>query len=124
MGKNRITPVTLRYMLINAGFWMSFCLVTTYAAVFLQGIGFSNSELGVAVALGNVGSALLSTFLGSLIDRNPKVTVRRCAQMTITRDSEGPAHYDGEPVTLGKEIHVRMIEGGLKVLIPNKRRMI
>ena len=59
-----------------------------------------------------------------LIDRNPKVTVRRCAQMTITRDSEGPAHYDGEPVTLGKEIHVRMIEGGLKVLIPNKRRMI
>ena len=73
MGKNRITPVTLRYMLINAGFWMSFCLVTTYAAVFLQGIGFSNSELGVVVALGNVGSALLSTFLGSLIDRNPRV---------------------------------------------------
>ena len=59
-----------------------------------------------------------------LIDRNPKVTVRRCAQMTITRDSEGPAHYDGEPVTLGKEIHVRMIKGGLRVLIPNKRRMI
>ena len=59
-----------------------------------------------------------------LIDRNPKVTVRRCAQMTITRDSEGPAHYDGEPVTLGKEIHVRMIKGGLKALIPNKRRMI
>ena len=59
-----------------------------------------------------------------LIDRNPKVTVRRCAHMTITRDSEGPAHYDGEPVTLGKEIHVRMIKGGLRVLIPNKRRMI
>ena len=62
--------------------------------------------------------------VNKLIDRNPKVTVRRCAQMTITRDSEGPAHYDGEPVTLGKEIHVRMIKGGLKVLIPNKRRMI
>ena len=53
-----------------------------------------------------------------MIDRNPKVTVRKCSQMTITRDSEGPAHYDGEPVTLGKEIHVRMIKGGLKVLIP------
>jgi diacylglycerol kinase family enzyme len=44
--------------------------------------------------------------------------------MTITRDSQGPAHYDGEPVTLGKEIHVKMIKGGLKVLIPDKRRMI
>jgi diacylglycerol kinase family enzyme len=59
-----------------------------------------------------------------MIDRNPKVTVRKCSQMTITRDSDGPAHYDGEPVTLGKEIHVRMIKGGLKVLIPDKRRRI
>lgn len=59
-----------------------------------------------------------------MIDRNPKVTVRKCSQMAITRDSEGPAHYDGEPVTLGKEIHVRMIKGGLKVLTPDKRRRI
>ena len=59
-----------------------------------------------------------------MIDRNPKVTARKCSQMTITRDSDGPAHYDGEPVTLGKEIHVRMIKGGLKVLIPDKRRRI
>ena len=59
-----------------------------------------------------------------LIEKNPKVTVRKCAQMTITRDHEGPAHYDGEPVTLGKEIHVKMIKGGLKVLIPDRRRMI
>ena len=59
-----------------------------------------------------------------LIDRNPKVTVRKCAQMTITRDTEGPAHYDGEPVTLGREIHVKMIKGGLRVLIPDRRRRI
>ena len=59
-----------------------------------------------------------------LIDKNPKVTVRKCAQMTITRDSEGPAHYDGEPITLGKEIHIRMVKGGLKVLIPDRRRHI
>ena len=59
-----------------------------------------------------------------LIDKNPKVTVRKCARMTITRDSEGPAHYDGEPVTLGKEIQIQMIHGGLKVLIPDRRRHI
>ncbi|MBR5158768.1 MAG: diacylglycerol kinase family lipid kinase [Bacteroidaceae bacterium] len=59
-----------------------------------------------------------------MIDRNPKVTVRKCSHMTITRDSDGPAHYDGEPVTLGKQIHVKMIKGGLKVLIPDKRRRI
>ena len=59
-----------------------------------------------------------------LIDKNPNVTVRKCKNLTITRDSEGPAHYDGEPVILGKEIHVKLISEGLKVLIPDKRRGI
>ena len=71
--RNRITPVTFRYMLITGGFWMSFCLVSTYAAVYLQGIGYSNSEVGLIIALGNVGGALLSTGLGDLIDRRPRL---------------------------------------------------
>lgn len=59
-----------------------------------------------------------------LIDKNPNVSVRKCQGLTITRVSEGPAHYDGEPVVLGKEIHVKLIPEGLKVLIPDKRRGI
>ncbi len=49
---------------------MAFCVVTAYAAVFLQGIGYSNSELGIILALGNVGGAVLSPVLGARIDRN------------------------------------------------------
>ena len=59
-----------------------------------------------------------------LIDKNPNVSVRKCQGLTITRQSEGPAHYDGEPVILGNEIHVKLIKQGLKVLIPDKRRGI
>lgn len=59
-----------------------------------------------------------------LIDKNPNVTVRKCREITITRKSEGPAHYDGEPVILGKEIHIKLIPEGLKVLLPDKRRGI
>ena len=59
-----------------------------------------------------------------LIDKNPNVSVRKCSSLTITRDNEGPAHYDGEPVTMGKEIHIELIRGGLKVLVPDKRRKI
>lgn len=58
------------------------------------------------------------------IDRNPNVSVRKCRELTITRSKEGPAHYDGEPVTLGKEIHIELKQGGLKVLIPDKRHRI
>ena len=62
--------VTLHYAMITGGFWMAFCVVTAYAAVFLQGIGYSNSELGIILALGNVGGAILSPVLGAWIDRN------------------------------------------------------
>ena len=59
-----------------------------------------------------------------LIEKNPNVSVRKCQELTIARQSEGPAHYDGEPILLGKEIHIKLIKGGLKVLIPDKRRGI
>ena len=49
---------------------MAFCVVTAYAAVYLQGVGCSNAELGLILALGNVGGALLSPVLGARIDRN------------------------------------------------------
>ena len=57
-------------MIITGGFWMAFCVVTAYAAVYLQGIGCSNTELGLILALGNVGGALLGPVLGARIDRN------------------------------------------------------
>ena len=68
--KKAISSVTLHYTLITGAFWMAFCVVTAYAAVYLQGVGCSNGELGVILALGNVGGALLSPVLGAWIDRN------------------------------------------------------
>lgn len=58
------------------------------------------------------------------IDRNPNVSVRKCPGLTITRKSDGPAHFDGEPIMMGKEIHIRLVHGGLNVLIPDKPRGI
>ena len=71
--KKRVSTVTLHYMLITAGFWMSFCLVSTNAAVYLQGVGYNNVQLGLILALGNIGGALLSTLLGDFLDRHPQV---------------------------------------------------
>lgn len=58
------------------------------------------------------------------LDRNEKVTIRKCRTLTITRQEEGPAHYDGDPIQLGKEINIEMVPHGIKVLIPDKRRGI
>ncbi|MCR5566840.1 MAG: MFS transporter [Clostridiales bacterium] len=70
MNSKKLSPVTFHYMIITGGFWMAFCVVTAYAAVYLKGVGCSNTELGLILALGNVGGALLSPVLGAMIDRN------------------------------------------------------
>ena len=58
------------------------------------------------------------------LDRNRNVTISKCRRLTITRPSEGPAHFDGDPILLGKEINIGLVPHGLKVLIPDKRRKI
>ena len=71
--KKKISAVTFHYMIITGGFWMAFCVVTAYAAVFLHGAGYDDQELGIILALGNVGGAVLSPVLGAWIDRNRKI---------------------------------------------------
>ncbi|MBR3429939.1 MAG: MFS transporter [Clostridia bacterium] len=69
----KISSVTFHYMIITGGFWMAFCVVTAYAAVYLHGAGYDDQELGIILALGNVGGAVLSPVLGAWIDRNRKI---------------------------------------------------
>ena len=59
-----------------------------------------------------------------LLDKNDNVTIRKASRLTITRENEGPAHYDGDPIQLGREIRIELIPQGLKVLIPDRRRGI
>ena len=73
MARKTWNTVTLHYALITGGFWMCFCVSVSFAAVYLQGVGFSNSELGIILALGNVGGAVLGPALGAWIDRNRKL---------------------------------------------------
>ena len=71
--KKKISAVTFHYMIITGGFWMAFCVVTAYAAVFLHGAGYDDQETGIILALGNVGGAVLSPVLGAWIDRSRKI---------------------------------------------------
>ena len=71
--KKRIPPVTFHYMVITAGFWSSFCVFVQYAAVYLQGAGYSNMDLGLIMAVGNIGGAVLGPVLGAWIDRNRNI---------------------------------------------------
>src|ERR1035437_3052574 len=54
------------------------------------------------------------------IDKDLFMTTLRSKEIILIREESGPFHYDGEPYEEGKEIYIKTIHDGLKVLV-NKR---
>jgi hypothetical protein len=44
----------------------------------------------------------------------------RIKEMTLTREQDGVVHIDGTPTQMGKELHVKIVEDGLKVLVKKR----
>ena len=54
------------------------------------------------------------------IDDMLHMNTLRTKEVTLTRESEGVAHIDGTPITMPAELHVRIVEDGLKVLVKKR----
>ena len=75
--------LTKQFSAVQAAFWMSYCASNGFAAVYLQGVGYTNTELGLIMALSNIAGALLGPELSSLIDRKEEVTAIRLLPPTF-----------------------------------------
>ena len=71
--------MTARYSFVQASFWMSFCVAVSYAAVYLQWLGCTNTQVGLVLAAGNIGGVLLGPALSALLDRRPTLRAGRLA---------------------------------------------
>lgn len=67
---------TIFYSLINITYFMAFCTIHAFAAVYLLDRGFTNIIVGVLLAVANVASALLQPIVASLIDKYTHITNR------------------------------------------------
>ena len=64
--------LTLIYSFIQSSYWMSSCIAAGFAANFLQGKNFDNSELGMVSALGNLLGIVVATILAAKMDKSQK----------------------------------------------------
>lgn len=63
-----------------------------------------------------VGVDLLTGYL----DRNTQIESFRVSAATITRLNCGPAHVDGDPITLGKSLEITCDPAALSIFVPEK----
>jgi YegS/Rv2252/BmrU family lipid kinase len=62
---------------------------------------------------------LIARLFSGSFHRAAGVTSLQTTEVTIHRPSAGPAHLDGEPITLGEELCVRVIPQSLRLLVPD-----
>ena len=53
---------------------MSFCTAVSFASVYLLGLHYTNSQLGLILAAGNLLGALLGPELSAWVDRSDRVS--------------------------------------------------
>ncbi len=80
----QLRVINLEYAFIQGFYWISFCGIVSYAAVYLQDRGYSNTQLGQILAVGYILGFLIPQLLANLIDRSEKITVYRCQWLLFT----------------------------------------
>lgn len=67
---------TLRYAIVNITYFAAFCGVHAYAAVYLLDKGFTNTQVGILLAVANVLSVILQPIVAGIIDKPGKLSNR------------------------------------------------
>ena len=57
-------------------YWMIFCPIYSYVSVYLLSKNFSNQDIGWVMAVGNILAIFLQPFMGTILDRFEKLTLK------------------------------------------------
>lgn len=66
---------TVVYSEVFWTYWCVYGVISSFASVYLLENGFSNTEIGILLAIGNAVSVLMQPFAANLADRSKKLTV-------------------------------------------------
>jgi PPP family 3-phenylpropionic acid transporter len=67
---------TIRYGVIQAGFWMDYLIIGSFAAIFLGNRGFTTAETGMIIAAGALISCVLQQISGSFVDKHDSIPLK------------------------------------------------
>ncbi|MBO4864670.1 MAG: MFS transporter [Eubacterium sp.] len=75
---------TVKYTLLNAAYFVAFCTIHAYAAVYLLANGFNNTEVGILLAIANIVSAVFQPIIAGVIDKPGFLTNKRFIMISVS----------------------------------------
>lgn len=67
--------LNFNYACIHGTYWMFYGVASSFASVFLLAAGYSNSEIGVILAVANILAVVLQPVVGDFADRSRKLSL-------------------------------------------------
>ena len=74
----------LQYAGIHGTYWLYYGVICSFASVFLLDRGYSNTEIGIILAVGNIFAVLLQPIMGDLADRSRRISFFGFMEMMTT----------------------------------------
>lgn len=70
------------YSLLQIAYWVTSAVVFCFTTVFLQFRGYSNYEIGIVFAVGNIIGFVIQPLIAGYVDRSNRHTLLRCIRIT------------------------------------------
>ncbi len=70
------------YTLLQTAYWAMNSVIFCFSVIFLQYKGYSNYEIGIVFALGNIVGFVLQPAVAGYVDKSRKVALIRCIRVT------------------------------------------
>ncbi|MGX7420598.1 MFS transporter [Carnobacterium gallinarum] len=74
--KENAVWLTVRYSFLQSTYWMGFCAIFAFATIFLLDKGFTGKEVGIILAMANIGAAIIQPIVASFADQTQKITLK------------------------------------------------
>lgn len=68
--------LTIKYALLQSTYWISECIIYSFAAIYLQYKNFNNTQIGIVLSLSAILSIILQPVVSAFADKSKKKTVR------------------------------------------------
>lgn len=75
MGRSMKTAMNLGYGSVHGFYWMSYGAICSFASLFLLTCGYSNTDIGIIVAVCNVAAVFLQPLMADIADRSKRFSL-------------------------------------------------
>lgn len=69
--------LTLQYCILQGSYWATFCAVYAFSTVLLLSKGFTSSQVGITVALGNILGVILQPIFAGIADSSKRISLQK-----------------------------------------------